>query len=105
MIVFRGRILTELVLLSHGINEITRAETLVKGTCELLSGTVESTTKTGTNGEQTSNQGGDEILAGTGGDDCVHSTRHGRTVISSKHEHHFQKLAGVVWKSAAEPQE
>lgn len=97
--------LTELVLLPHGVNEVTWGETLVVSLGELLSGAIEGTTETRTNSEETGDKSRDQVLSGTGGNDGVHGTRDGRTVVSSKHENHLQELASVVWQSAAEPQE
>lgn len=94
----------ELVLLAHGVDEVTGRKTLVEGLGELLSGTVEGTTETRTDGQKTSDERGDKILAGTGGDDGVHSTGNGGTVIGSKHENHLEELAGVVGETATEPQ-
>jgi hypothetical protein len=88
--------LTELVLLPHAVDEVTRRETLVVCAGELLSGAVKSTTETGTNGQETRNEGRDKILAGTGGDDGIHGTGHGGTVVGSKHEDHLEELGGVV---------
>ena len=99
------RKLTQLVLLAHSINKVTRAHTLVVCLGELLSSAIKRTTEAGTDCEQTSNKGGDQILASTSCDDCVHGTRHGRTVIGSQHEHHLQELASVVGQSAPEPQQ
>lgn len=94
----------ELVLLSHGVDKVTRAHALVKGLGELLSSTVQGTTETRTNGQQTGDESGDEVLAGTSGDDGVHGTRDSGTVVGSKHENHLQELAGVGREAAAEPQ-
>lgn len=94
----------ELVLLAHGVDEITGRETLVVGLGELLSGTVEGTTETRTDGQKTGDERGNKILASTGGNDGVHGTRNGRTVIGSKHENHLKELAGEVGQTAAEPQ-
>lgn len=94
---------TELVLLPHSVNEVTGAQTLVEGLGELLSSTVKGTTETRTNGQKTRNESTDQILAGTGGDDGVHGTGHGRAVISGKHENHLQELASIGGKAAAEP--
>lgn len=98
-------LLTELVLLPHGVDKVTGRKTLVKGLGELLGSTVKSTTETRTNGEQTGDKGADQVLAGTGGDNGVHGTRHGGTVVSGKHEDHLEELAGVVGQAAAEPQQ
>ena len=95
----------ELVALAHAVNELTGAETSVSSTGELLGGTVESTTETGTDGEQTRDKGADQVLAGTGGDDGVHGTGHGGTVVGSEHENHLKELGGVVGQSAAEPEQ
>ena len=97
--------LTELILLPHGVDEVTWAHTLVVGLGELLSSAVKSTTESGADCKETRHKSRDQVLSSTGGDDGVHSTRHGGTVIGSKHEHHFQELAGVVGQPAAEPQE
>lgn len=98
-------VLTELVLLAHSVDELTRAETLVERLGEFLRGTVEGTTEARTNGQQTRDQSRDKILAGTSGDDGVHSTRNGRTVVGSQHEHHLQELASVSRETATEPQQ
>lgn len=97
--------LTELVLLPHGVDEVTGRETLVVCAGELLSGAVKSTTETRTNGQETRNESRDEILAGTSGDDGVHGTGHSGTVVGSKHEDHLEELGSVVGKTAAEPKE
>lgn len=97
--------LTELVLLPHGVDEVTRGKTLVVGTGEFVSGTVEGTTETRTDGQETGDEGGDQVLAGTGGDDGVHGTGNGGTVVGSKHENHLEELGGVVRQTAAEPKE
>jgi hypothetical protein len=97
--------LTELVLFPHAVDEVTRRETLVVCAGELLSGAVKSTTETRTNGQETGNESRDKILAGTGGNNGVHGTGHGRTVVGSKHEDHLEELGGVVGETAAEPQE
>lgn len=97
--------LTELVLLPHGVDEVTGRETLVVGAGELVSGAVEGTTETRTDGQETGDESGDQVLAGTGGDDGVHGTGHGRTVVGSEHEDHLEELGGVVGQTAAEPQE
>lgn len=94
----------KLVLLSHGVNKVTRAHALVKGLGKLLSSTVQGTTEARTNGQQTGDESGDEVLAGTGGDDGVHGTRDSGTVVGSKHKNHLQELAGVGREAAAEPQ-
>lgn len=96
--------LTELVLLSHGVDKISWGETLVKGVGELGSGTVQSTTETLTDGQKTSNERRNEILSGSGGNDGVHGTGHSWSVIGSQHENHLQELGGVFWKTSAEPQ-
>jgi hypothetical protein len=102
----RSRVkLTELVLLPHGVDEVAGRKTLVVGTGELLSCTVEGTTETGANGQKTRDEGRDQVLAGTGGDDGVHGTRHGGTMVGGKHEDHLQELGSVVGQTAAEPQE
>lgn len=95
----------ELVLLAHGIDEVTGAETLVEGLGELLGGTVQRTTEAGTNGQETGDQSGDQVLTGTGSDDGVHSTGHGGTVVGSEHENHLQELAGVLGETTTEPQQ
>ena len=95
----------QLVLLAHDVHEVTGAQPLVEGLGELLGGTVQRTTETRTNGQQTRDQGGDEVLAGTGGDDGVHGTRHGGTVVGSEHENHLEELASVAGQAAAEPQQ
>ena len=95
----------ELVLLPHGVDEVTWAETLVVGAGELLGGAVEGTTESRSDGEETGHEGGDEILAGTGGDDGVHGTGHGGAVVGSQHENHLEELAPVVWETATEPEE
>lgn len=94
----------ELVGLAHAVDELAGAQVLVESLGELLGSTVEGTTEAGADGQETGNEGRDEVLAGTGGDDGVHGTRHGRTVIGSKHENHLEELGGVVGQSAAEPQ-
>lgn len=96
---------TQLVLLAHGVDEVTGRETLVVSAGELLSGAVEGTTEPGTDGQETGDKSGDQVFAGTGGDDCVHSTGHGGTVVGSKHEDHLKELAGVGWETTAEPEE
>jgi hypothetical protein len=95
----------ELVLLPHGVNEVTGRKALVVGAGELLSGAVKSTTEARANGQETRDEGRDQVLAGTGGDDGVHGTRHGGTVVGSKHEDHLEELGSVVGKTAAEPEE
>lgn len=95
---------TQLVLLSHGVDKVTRAQALVKGLGELIGSTVKSTAETGTNGQQTRNQSADQVLTRTGGDDGVHGTRDSRTVVSSQHENHLKELACVARETAAEPQ-
>jgi len=97
--------LTQLVLLPHAVDEVTGRKALVVCAGELLSGAVKSTTETGTDGQETGNEGRDKILAGTGGDDGVHGTGHSRTVVGSKHENHLEELGSVVGETAAEPQE
>lgn len=97
------RRLTELVFLPHGVNEVTGRKALVVSAGELLSGAVKSTTETGADGQETRDESRDQVLAGTGGDDGVHGTRNGGTVIGSKHEHHLEELGGVVGQTAAEP--
>ena len=97
--------LTELVLLPHAVDEVARRETLVVCAGELLSSAVKGTTETGTNGQETRNEGRDKVLAGTGGDDGVHGTGHSGTVVGSKHEDHLEELGSVVGETAAEPQE
>lgn len=95
----------ELVLLPHGVNEVTGRKTLVVSTGELLSGAVKGTTEAGTDGQETRDESRDQVLAGTGGDDGVHGTGHGGTVVGSKHEDHLEELGSVVGKTAAEPKE
>jgi hypothetical protein len=95
---------TQLVLLSHGVNKVTGAHALVEGLGKLLSSTVKSTTEARSDGQETSDQGADQILASTGSDDGVHSTRHGRTVVSGEHENHLQELGGIARQTATEPQ-
>ena len=95
----------ELVLLAHGVDEVTWAQALVEGLGELLGGAVEGTTETGTDGQETSNEGADQVLTGTGGDDGVHGTGHGGTVVGSQHQNHLEELAGVAGQAAAEPEE
>ena len=94
----------ELVLLAHGVDKLTGAKTLIESLGELLSGTIKGTTEARANGQETSDQRADEILAGTGGDNGVHGTGHGGTVIGSKHENHLKELGSVVGKTAAEPE-
>ena len=105
MVVKGKKRLTELVLLPHGVNEVTGRKTLVVGTGELLSGAVKSTTEAGTDGQETRDESRDQVLAGTGGNDGVHGTRHGGTVVGGKHEDHLEELGSVVGKTAAEPEE
>lgn len=95
----------ELIGLAHIIDKLTGAQTLVKSLGELVSGSVQRATKSRTNGEQTGNEGTDEVLSGTGGNDGVHGTRHGGTVIGSKHENHLKELGGVVGETTTEPQQ
>lgn len=95
----------ELVGLAHAVNELAGAQALVESTGELLGSSVQSTTKSRTNGQQTRDQSADEVLASTSGDDGVHGTRHGGTVVSSKHENHLQELRGVFGQTTTEPQE
>lgn len=95
----------KLVLLAHGVDEVTGAETLVEGLGELLSGAIQGTTETRTDGQETRNESTDKILASTGGNDGVHGTGNGGTVIGSEHENHLKELAGVRGQAAAEPQE
>jgi len=85
----------ELVGLAHAVDEVTGAETLVEGTGELLSGTVKGTTKSGANGQETRNEGADQVLTSTGSDNGVHGTRDGGTVIGSEHENHLEELGSV----------
>lgn len=94
----------ELVRLAHAVDELSRAEVLVEGLGELLSGAVQGTTESRTNGQETRDQSADEILTSTSGDDGVHGTRHSRTVVGSEHENHLKELGGVVGESSAEPQ-
>lgn len=96
---------TQLVLLSHAVDKVTRAETLVERLGELFSGTVQGTTEPGTNGQETGNKSTDQVLASTGGDDSVHGTRDGGAVVSCEHENHLQELAGVAGDTTTEPQE
>jgi len=95
----------QLVLLAHDVHEVTGAQALVEGLGELLGGTVQRTTETRTNGQQTRDQGGDEVLARTSSDDGVHGTGDGGTVVSSEHENHLEELASVAREAAAEPQQ
>jgi hypothetical protein len=97
--------LTKLVLLPHGVNEVTGRKTLVVGTGELLGGAIKGTAETGADGQEAGDESRDQILAGTGGDDGVHGTRHGGTVVSSKHEDHLEELGSVVGQTTAEPEE
>jgi hypothetical protein len=99
------KVLTQLVLLPHGVDKVTRAETLVKGLAEFLSGTVERTTETRTNGQKTRDQGTNKILTSTSGNDGVHGTGHGWTVIGSQHEYHLKEAAGIVGETATEPEQ
>ncbi|KAI6762874.1 hypothetical protein HG530_008854 [Fusarium avenaceum] len=95
----------ELVSLAHAVDEVTRAQALVESACELLSGTVESTTESRTNGQETRDKSTDQVLTSTSGDDGVHGTRHSRTVVGGEHENHLEELGGVGRKAAAEPKQ
>jgi len=94
---------TEFVLLSHTINEVSRAEPLVKGIGELGSSTIQSTTKPLTNGQKTGNESGNQVFSSSGCDDGVHCTRDSWAVIGSQHENHLQKLGGILRKPSTEP--
>jgi hypothetical protein len=95
----------ELVSLTHAVDEVTRAQALVESAGELISGTIEGTTESRTNGQETRDESTDQVLASASGDNGVHGTRHGRTVVSSQHENHLEELGGVGRKAAAEPQQ
>lgn len=95
----------QLVLLAHDVDKVTGAEALVKGLGELLGSTVEGTTEARTDGQETRDESADQVLAGTGGNDGVHGTGHGGTVVGSEHENHLQELASVGGQAAAEPQQ
>ena len=96
---------TQFVFFPHGVDEVTGAHALVVGFGEFFSGAIERSAEAGADGEEAGDEGGDQILAGTRGDDGVHGTRHSGTVVSSKHEHHLQELAGVVREAATEPEQ
>ena len=96
---------TQFVLFPHGVDEVTGTHALVVGFGELLGSAIERATEAGADGEEAGDEGGDQIFAGTRGDDGVHGTRHSGTVVSCKHKHHLQELAGVVGEAATEPQQ
>eukprot|EP00128_Syssomonas_multiformis_P007856 Colp12_sorted_trinity150504_noHs@35 len=95
----------QLVLGTHAGDELLGAEARVEGSGELLCSTVECTTETVTNGQETGAEGRDQILSSTGSDDRVVGTRHGRAVVSNNHETHLNELAGVCGEATAEPEE
>lgn len=95
----------ELVLLAHGVDKVTWGKTLVESLGELLSSSIKSSSEARSDGEETGDERGDKILAGTGGDDGVHGTGNGWTVIGGQHEDHLEELRSVVWETTTEPQE
>jgi hypothetical protein len=97
--------LTEFIFFAHGVDKVTWAETFVVSTSELLGSTIQSTTEAGADRQQTTHERTDQILSSSRGDDGVHGTRHGWTVVSSQHQDHLQESARVVRKAATEPQQ
>jgi len=118
----------ELVRLPHRVDELPRSETSFESTGEFGSGTVESSSESVTDSEETGNERRNEVLSSTSSDDGVHGTRDGRSlderarnqsqrkkrrrlsrermetnVISGKHENHFEELASVIGKTTLEP--
>lgn len=89
--------------LSHRVDEFSRSSTGSETLGELGSGTVKSTSESVTNGQETSGEGRDEILAGSSGDDGVHGTGNGGSVISSQLQDHFDKLASERRETSLEP--
>jgi hypothetical protein len=85
---------TEFVLLPSLVDELTRSQTSITSVGEHGSSLVEGTTESATNGQKTRGQRRDEVLASTSGDDGVHGTRHGGTVVGSEHKHHLDELGG-----------
>jgi len=61
----------ELVGLSHRVDEFSRGHAGLETTGHLGGGTVEGTSESVTNGQETGTERRDEVLAGTGGDDGV----------------------------------
>lgn len=74
----------ELVRFAHRIDKFSRGETGVHGASELGGGTVESATEAVADGQETGDERGDKVLAGSSGDDSRHRARDGRTVIGGK---------------------
>ena len=95
----------ELVGLAHRVNKLSGGEAGLLSAGELASSIVKGTTETATDGEKTRDQGRDQVLAGTGGDDTVHRTGHGGSVVGSELEDHLDELAGVWGQASLEPKE
>ena len=74
---------TELVLLPGLVDELTRSQTSVTRVGEHGSGLVEGTTESTTVDQEPRGQRRDEVLASTSGDDGVHGTRPGGTVVGT----------------------
>lgn len=89
--------------LSHRVNELSRSLTRGKTAREFSSGAIKSTTESVTNGQETSNKRGNEVLAGTSSDDSVHSTGNSRTVIGGKLKNHLDEFASIGRESSLEP--
>jgi hypothetical protein len=95
----------ELVGLSHRVDEFSRGHAGLETTGHLGGGTVKGTSKSVTDGQETGTERRDEVLAGTGGDDGVHGTRNGGTVVGGQLQDHLDELAGIVGQTTLEPQE
>lgn len=94
MLAKSGSKLTEFVGLPAAVNELARSEAGITSLREHGSSLVESATKARADGQETRGKRGNEILAGTGSDNSVHSTGYSGAVISGEHENHFDELGG-----------
>jgi hypothetical protein len=95
----------ELVSLAHRVDELTGGEASLVSASELSSGTIKGTTEAVTDGKETSNEGRNEVLSGTSGDDGVHRSRNGGSVVGGELENHLEELGGVGGKATLEPEE
>lgn len=74
----------ELVRLPHRVDELPRSETSFESTSELGSGTIEGSSESVTDSEETRNERRNEVLSSTSGDDGVHSSRNGRSLSTDE---------------------
>ena len=77
---------TELVLLPARVNELARGEASVASVGEHARRLVEGTAKARTDRKQTRCKGGNEVLARTGRNDCVHGA--GTREVSKRNSIH-----------------